>query len=85
MIYARSIGESFGLSCGEFAYLNKLIISYKFNRHRAHLDHLYNRNYISSSNRREVKRNTASMPKGTYVVEIKFKYGQSIFKKMILN
>ncbi len=36
MIYARSLGESFGLSCGEFAIHNKLILSYKFNRHRSH-------------------------------------------------
>ena len=36
MIYGRSLGESFGLSCGEFAIENKLIISYKFNRHRSH-------------------------------------------------
>tara|TARA_B100000963_G_C22588321_1_gene654226 strand:- start:76 stop:1176 length:1101 start_codon:yes stop_codon:yes gene_type:complete len=36
MIYARSLGESFGLACGEFAVNNKLIISYKFNRHRSH-------------------------------------------------
>ena len=54
MIYARSLGESFGLSCGEFAYLNKLIISYKFNRHRAHLDHLYNKNYIEYSSRKSL-------------------------------
>ena len=36
MIYGRSLGESFGLSIGEFAFYNKRIISYKFNRHRAH-------------------------------------------------
>lgn len=36
MIYARSLGESFGLSCGEFAIHDKPIISYKFNRHRSH-------------------------------------------------
>ena len=36
MIYGRSLGESFGLSCGEFALANKRIISYKFNRHRSH-------------------------------------------------
>ena len=36
MIYGRSLGESFGLACGEFAIENKPIISYKFNRHRAH-------------------------------------------------
>ena len=36
MIYGRSLGESFGLACGEFALQNKKIISYKFNRHRSH-------------------------------------------------
>ena len=36
MIYGRSLGESFGLSCGEFAITNKRIISYKYNRHRSH-------------------------------------------------
>ena len=36
MIYARSLGESFGLACAEFAINNKLIISYRFNRHRSH-------------------------------------------------
>lgn len=37
MIYGRSLGESFGLACGEFASQNKRIISYKFCRHRAHV------------------------------------------------
>ena len=36
MIYARTLGESFGLSCAEFAVNNKLIISYRFNRHKSH-------------------------------------------------
>jgi hypothetical protein len=36
MIYGRSLGESFGLACGEFAVENKEIISYKFNRHTSH-------------------------------------------------
>ena len=36
MIYGRSLGESFGLACGEFAMQNKEIISYKFNRHTSH-------------------------------------------------
>ena len=36
MIYGRSLGESFGLACGEFAIENKPVISYKFNRHRSH-------------------------------------------------
>lgn len=36
MIYARSLGESFGLACAEFAINDKVIISYKFNRHKSH-------------------------------------------------
>jgi hypothetical protein len=36
MIYGRSLGESFGLACAEFALMNKDIISYQYNRHRAH-------------------------------------------------
>jgi len=36
MIYGRSLGESFGLACAEFATLDKPIISYKFNRHKNH-------------------------------------------------
>tara|TARA_B100000575_G_scaffold116144_1_gene92391 strand:+ start:3518 stop:4612 length:1095 start_codon:yes stop_codon:yes gene_type:complete len=36
MIYGRSLGESFGLACAEFAVIDKPIISYKFNRHRSH-------------------------------------------------
>ena len=36
MIYGRSLGESFGLACAEFAINNKTIISYKFNRHQSH-------------------------------------------------
>ncbi len=36
MIYARSLGESFGLACAEFSINDKLIISYKFNRHKSH-------------------------------------------------
>ena len=51
MLHGRSLGESFGLSCAEFAYLNKKIISYKFNRHRSHLYHLTNNNYLEYSNR----------------------------------
>ena len=34
MLYGRSLGESFGLACAEFAIKCKDIISYKFNRHR---------------------------------------------------
>lgn len=46
MIYARSLGESFGLACGEFAILGKKIISYKFNRHKNHTYSLSRKQYI---------------------------------------
>ena len=36
MIYGRSLGESFGLACAEFASQDKSIFSYKFNRHQNH-------------------------------------------------
>ena len=38
MLHARSLGESFGISCAEFAICNKPIITYGFCRQRAHFD-----------------------------------------------
>lgn len=38
MIHARSRGESFGLSCGEFAICGKPVISYGASTERNHLD-----------------------------------------------
>ena len=38
MLHARSLGESFGLSCAEFAVKNKPIFSYGFGRQRAHFE-----------------------------------------------
>ncbi len=46
MIYGRSLGESFGLACAEFAIHNKPIISYKFNRHRSHEFSVNKKNFI---------------------------------------
>ncbi len=46
MIYGRSLGESFGLSCAEFALMKKPIFSYKFNRHRAHEYNYSNNHFI---------------------------------------
>jgi hypothetical protein len=54
MIYGRSLGESFGMSCGEFASLNKLIISYKYNRHRSHIDYLSKDYYIEYHSRKSL-------------------------------
>ena len=49
MIYGRSLGESFGLACGEFAIHNKKIISYKFNRHNSHKYNCPKENFIEYS------------------------------------
>jgi hypothetical protein len=38
MVHARSLGESFGLSCAEFAIKNKPIFTYAYCRQRAHFD-----------------------------------------------
>ena len=46
MLHARSLGESFGISCVEFAICNKPIITYGFCRQRAHFD-LCKKNIIS--------------------------------------
>ena len=51
MIYGRSLGESFGLACGEFAILGKKIISYKFNRHRSHINSLPSQMYEEYSSK----------------------------------
>tara|TARA_X000001036_G_scaffold298820_1_gene277925 strand:- start:2088 stop:3179 length:1092 start_codon:yes stop_codon:yes gene_type:complete len=54
MIYGRSLGESFGLACGEFAALNKKIISYQFNRHTSHLFNASKNNFIQYSSRKNL-------------------------------
>ena len=38
MIHARSLGESFGLSCAEFAIKNKPVFTYAYCQQRAHFD-----------------------------------------------
>ena len=45
MLHARSLGESFGISCAEFAIKNKFIFTYGFCKHRAHFDLC--KNYIT--------------------------------------
>ena len=49
MIYGRSLGESFGLACAEFAVQKKDILTYKFNRHRSHEYNLKMGNYLEYS------------------------------------
>ena len=54
MIYGRSLGESFGMSCAEFAVQGKKIISYKFNRHKSHIYNLGKKNYEEYSSRKSL-------------------------------
>ncbi len=54
MIYGRSLGESFGLACGEFALNNKTIFSYKFNRHRSHVYNISNSQLIEYSSYKDI-------------------------------
>jgi len=49
MIHGRSIGESFGLACAEFAIKNKPILTYEFSRDRAHIFMLRNKIFTYSS------------------------------------
>ena len=55
MIYGRSLGESFGLACGEFSIQGKKIISYKFNRHRAHKYNTSSNAFVEYSNKKDLK------------------------------
>ena len=54
MIYGRSLGESFGLSCGEFSVLGKKIISYRYNRHRSHEFNTNKNAFVEYSNKKEL-------------------------------
>jgi hypothetical protein len=49
MLHARTLGESFGISCAEFAVRNKPIFTYKFSRDRAHIDILKKKIFLYSS------------------------------------
>jgi hypothetical protein len=49
MIHGRALGESFGLSCAEFAIKNKPIFTYNFSRDRAHIDILKKKIFTYSS------------------------------------
>ena len=81
MIYARSLGESFGLSCGEFALENKKIISYKFNRHRSHYYNIPSKYFIEYSSYKSLIKIILNFKKNSLNYESKYK-GYS-YKKVI--
>jgi len=93
MIYGRSLGESFGMACGEFASLNKLIISYKYNRHRSHIDYLSKTRYIEYYSKKSLfnilnnfnkNDKLLSNKKNNYLL-CQPKAVMQIFKKVFLN
>jgi hypothetical protein len=49
MLHGRSLGESFGIACAEFAIRNKPIFTYKFSRDRAHIHLLKKKVFLYSS------------------------------------
>ena len=64
MIYGRSLGESFGLACAEFAINDKLIISYKFNKHKSHQYNSDSKLFIEYSSFNSLTKILLKMKKG---------------------
>ena len=83
MIYGRSLGESFGLACAEFVINNKTIISYRFNRHRAHEFHNKKEFFIEYGSYKELKKILLDFNKDRKIV-IKTKY-KTYKPKMVMN
>tara|TARA_B100001121_G_scaffold105090_1_gene93048 strand:+ start:1664 stop:2749 length:1086 start_codon:yes stop_codon:yes gene_type:complete len=73
MIYGRSLGESFGLSCGEFTLVNKRIISYKFNRHRAHIFNISSDHLIEYESYNSFKKIILNFKKKSLKIDNKYK------------
>jgi len=90
MLHARSLGESFGLSCAEFAIKNKPIFTYGFCRQRAHFEICKNNiiPYYSYGDlnlkilnfNKNKKYNSSNLKK-----ELSEKNTIKIFKKILLN
>ncbi len=81
MIYGRSLGESFGLSCGEFALENKKIISYRFNRHRSHCYNIPPKYFIEYSSYKSLIKIIYNFKKNNLNYENKYK--DYSYKKVI--
>ena len=83
MIYGRSLGESFGLSIGEFAIENKRIISYRLNRHRAHRFNISTNQLIEYSSYNSLRKIIFNFNKKSFKTSNKYKdYSK---KKVIIN
>ncbi len=93
MIYGRSLGESFGISCGEFAIQGKKIISYQFNRHKSHVFNLGKKNLVEYSSRKSLfkilanykKRNKVNLNKKNYYLNCSPEKVMKTFKNNFLK
>ena len=93
MIYGRSLGESFGMSCGEFAIQGKKIISYKFNRHKSHIYSLGRKNFEEYSSRKSLfnildnfkKKNAINFDKENMYLNCSPKKVMKIFKEVFFK
>ena len=93
MIYGRSLGESFGLACGEFSLQGKKIISYKYNRHKSHIYSLPKSNFKEYSSRKELfnildnfqKKNIISLNKKNKYSDCSPKKVMKLFNKVFLK
>ena len=93
MIYGRSLGESFGLSCGEFAAQGKKIISYEYNRHKSHIYSLGKKNFMEYSSRKSLlkiidnykKSNSINFDKDNKYLNYSPEKVMKIFKKVFLK
>ena len=85
MIYGRSLGESFGLSCGEFTLANKRIISYKFNRHRSHCYNISPNFFIEYSSYSSLVKIILNFKKKSINIQNKYKDYSKIKVMKIFN
>jgi len=90
MLHARSLGESFGLSCAEFAIKNKPILTYGYCRQRAHFEICKN-NIIPYYSYKDLNTKIINFNKnkkynsGNLKNELSEKKTIKIFKEILLN
>ena len=90
MLHARSLGESFGLSCAEFAIKNKPILTYGYCRQRAHFE-ICKKNIIPYYSYTDLNKKILNFKKNKKYIsknlksELSEKKTIKIFKKILLN
>lgn len=74
MIYGRSLGESFGLACSEFAMQNKKIISYRFNRHLSHKYNIPSKYFVEYESYKSLRNILLNYKKNIFQIKYNCKY-----------